>query len=135
MEFGGGGRGAGDRAWRQLQAVGRLAAYLGGGFLVLSAASSVAVRSLRALSDANQVPQNILSVTRSRKAFFAFIAVLLRGRLATPFTFLAEEVRVAVRRLRRGGKLCVQALQGQHDHRVVPDVRSCVHQPVPLPYL
>ncbi|CAD6230846.1 unnamed protein product [Miscanthus lutarioriparius] len=55
MELGGGGRGPGDRVRRQLQSVGRLAAYLGGGFLLLSAASSVAVRSLRALSDANQV--------------------------------------------------------------------------------
>ncbi len=54
MEFGSGGRDA--RARRQLQAAGRAAAYLGGGFLLLSAASSAAVRSLRSLSDANQVP-------------------------------------------------------------------------------
>ncbi|CAO2176740.1 unnamed protein product [Urochloa humidicola] len=55
MELGGGGRrGPGDRVRRQLQSVGRAAAYLGGGFLLLSAASSVAVRSLRALSEANQ---------------------------------------------------------------------------------
>jgi len=55
MELGDGGRrGAGDRVRRQLQSVGRLAAYLGGGFLLLSAAASVGVRSLRALSDANQ---------------------------------------------------------------------------------
>ncbi|XP_052135754.1 uncharacterized protein LOC127754304 isoform X2 [Oryza glaberrima] len=52
MEFGSGGRDA--RARRQLQAAGRAAAYLGGGFLLLSAASSAAVRSLRSLSDANQ---------------------------------------------------------------------------------
>ncbi|NP_001168452.1 uncharacterized protein LOC100382225 isoform 1 [Zea mays] len=54
MELGGGGRGGGDRVRRQLQSVGRLAAYLGGGFLLLSATSSVAVRALRAISDANQ---------------------------------------------------------------------------------
>ncbi|KAF8676045.1 hypothetical protein HU200_047549 [Digitaria exilis] len=55
MELGGGGRrGAGDRGRRQLQSVVRLGSYLAGGFLLLSAASSVAVRSLRALSDANQ---------------------------------------------------------------------------------
>ncbi|KAL5222896.1 hypothetical protein ABZP36_027609 [Zizania latifolia] len=54
MEFGRGGRDAGGRVRRQLQAAGRAAAYLGGGFLLLSAASSAAVRSLRSLSDANQ---------------------------------------------------------------------------------
>ncbi|XP_066309106.1 uncharacterized protein [Miscanthus floridulus] len=54
MELRGGGRGPGDRVRRQLQSVGRLAAYFGGGFLLLSAASSIAFRSLRALSDANQ---------------------------------------------------------------------------------
>jgi hypothetical protein len=47
--------GGGARVRRQLQAVGRVAAYVGGGFLVLSAASTAAVRSLRFLSDANQV--------------------------------------------------------------------------------
>lgn len=47
--------GGGARVRRQLQAVGRVAAYLGGGFLLLSAASTAAVRSLRYLSDANQV--------------------------------------------------------------------------------
>jgi hypothetical protein len=57
MEFGGGGRSADDRARRQLQAVGRLVAYLGRGFLVLFVASSVAIRSLRALSNANHVPK------------------------------------------------------------------------------
>ncbi|XP_047059163.1 uncharacterized protein LOC124665838 [Lolium rigidum] len=46
--------GGGARVRRQLQAVGRVAAYVGGGFLVLSAASTAAVRSLRFLSDANQ---------------------------------------------------------------------------------
>ncbi|CAD6237874.1 unnamed protein product [Miscanthus lutarioriparius] len=56
MELRGRGRGPGDRVRRQLQSVGRLAAYFGGGFLLFSAASSVAVRSLRALSDANQCP-------------------------------------------------------------------------------
>ncbi|XP_044946071.1 uncharacterized protein LOC123395194 isoform X1 [Hordeum vulgare subsp. vulgare] len=46
--------GRGDRVRRQLQAVGRAAAYFGGGFLLLSTASTVAVRSLRFLSDTNQ---------------------------------------------------------------------------------
>ena len=60
----------GARVRRQLQAVGRVAAYLGGGFLLLSTASTAAVRSLRYLSDSNQVtpprPQPIQSANPSR---------------------------------------------------------------------
>ncbi|KAL6842547.1 hypothetical protein ACP4OV_027391 [Aristida adscensionis] len=115
MELGGGGRGTGDRARRQLQAAGRLAAYLGGGFLLLSAASSVAVRSLRALSDANQVRG--LALPSLRSADLGFF------------------VRDAMRRLRGGGELRVQAVQGRRHGRVVPDARPGVRQPVPLPDL
>uniref|UniRef100_A0A453F1E5 Uncharacterized protein n=1 Tax=Aegilops tauschii subsp. strangulata TaxID=200361 RepID=A0A453F1E5_AEGTS len=46
--------GGAARVRRQLQAVGRVAAYLGGGLLLLSTASTAAVRSLRFLSDTNQ---------------------------------------------------------------------------------
>ena len=51
----------GARVRRQLKAVGRVAAYLGGGFLLLSTASTAAVRSLRYLSDTNQVPSKVRS--------------------------------------------------------------------------
>lgn len=126
MELGGGGRrGAGDRGRRQLQSVVRLASYLGGGFLLLTAASSVAVRSLRALSDANQV--------RARP-----VPHPLPFAAACPVTYsntLPEEVRYALWRLRGEGNLRVQALQGKRHHRLVSGARPSVHQPVPLPYL
>jgi hypothetical protein len=129
MELGGGGRrGAGDRVRRQLQSVGRFAAYLGGSFLLLSAASSVAVRSLRALSDANQV--RLVPHPPKREPFsFRY------RRPATDSMTLSEEVRYAVRRLRGERNLRVQALQGQRHHRLVPDARPGVRQSMPLPYL
>ena len=126
MELGGGGRrSAGDRVRRQLQSVGRLAAYLGGGFLLLSAAASVGVRSLRALSDANQV--------RASPSILSFLLPPAM-RLTDPST-LSEEVRYAVRCLRGEGDLRVQALPGKRHHRVVSDARSGVRQSMPLPYL
>jgi len=136
MELGGGARGPGDRVRRQLQSVGRLAAYLGGGFLLLSAASSVAVRSLRALSDANQVRARPVPHHPPKREPFRF---LLPSCPAPRLTLVAcassEEVCHAVRRLRGEGHLRVQALQGQRHHRVVSDARPGVRQPVPLPYL
>jgi hypothetical protein len=78
MELGGGGRGGGDRVRRQLQSVGRLAAYLGGGFLLLSATSSVAVRALRAISDANQVRARPVSPPSAAPTISVFGAVLPR---------------------------------------------------------
>ena len=126
MELGGGGRrSAGDRVRRQLQSVGRLAAYLGGGFLLLSAAASVGVRSLRALSDANQV--------RASPSILSFLLPPAM-RLTDPST-LSEEVRYAVRCLRGEGNLRVQALPGKRHHRVVSDARPGVRQSMPLPYL
>jgi len=135
MELRGRGRGPGDRVRRQLQSVGRLAAYFGGGFLVLSAASSVAFRSLRALSDANQVRARPVPHPPKREPFRFLLSCCSAPRLTLVSCASSEEVRHAVRRVRGEGHLRVQALQGQRHHRVVSDARPGVRQPVPLPYL
>jgi hypothetical protein len=125
--------GGGARVRRQLQAVGRVAAYLGGGFLLLSAASTAAVRSLRYLSDANQVTPSPKAPTHPNPE-----GQILRGypcHYSDQLVLLPEEIRDALWFLRGEGNLRVQALQGQLHGGVVTPLRPGVYQPLSLPYL